>query len=82
MTTAVSLKEFRDHTDEIIDTVVESEETVIVTLADGRKFVLVPGAEWQSMDETSYLTSTAENRAALTQSLKEAVEGKTFEIDL
>lgn len=82
MTTAVSLKEFRAHTDDIIDTVVEGEETVIVTLADGRKFVLVPGAEWQSMDETAYLTSTANNRAALAQSLNEAASGKTVEVDL
>ena len=82
VTTAISLKEFRAHTDEIIDTVVESEETVIVTLADGRKFVLVPGAEWQSMDETSYPASTANNRAALAQSLTEAAQGKTVEVDL
>ncbi len=82
MTTAVSLKEFRAKTDEILDAVIEREETVIVTLADGRKFALVPGAEWQSMDETAYLTSTAENRAALSQSLKEAAEGKTIEVDL
>lgn len=82
MTTAISLKEFRAKTDEILDTVIEGEETVIVTLADGRKFALVPGVEWQSMDETSYLTSTAENRAALSQSLKEAAEGKTIEVDL
>lgn len=82
MTTAVSLKEFRAHTDDIIDTVVEGEETVIVTLADGRKFVLVPGAEWQSMDETAYLTATPNNRAALTQSLNEATSGKTVEVDL
>ena len=82
MTTAISLKEFRAKTDEILDTVIEGEETVIVTLADGRKFALVPGAEWQSMDETSYLTSTVANRAALLQSLKEAAEGKTVEVDL
>ncbi len=82
MTTAVSLKEFRAHTDDIIDTVVEGEETVIVTLADGRKFVLVPGAEWQSMDETAYLTATANNRAALSQSLNEAASGKTVAVDL
>lgn len=82
MTTAVSLKEFRAKTDEILDTVIEGEETVIVTLADGRKFALVPGAEWQSMDETSFLTSTAANRAALSQSLKEAAEGKTTELNL
>ena len=57
-------------------------ETVIVTLADGRKFALVPGAEWQSLDETSYLTSTPGNRAALAQGLKEVAEGKTVEVDL
>ncbi len=82
MTTAVSLKEFRAKTDEILDSVIEGEETVIVTLADGRKFALVPGAEWQSLDETAYLTSTPENRAALAQSLKEVAEGKTVEVDL
>ena len=81
MTTAISLTEFRAHTDEIIDTVVEGEETVIVTLVDGRKFVLVPGAEWQSMDETSYLASTASNRAALAKSLAEAAQGKTVEVN-
>jgi prevent-host-death family protein len=81
MTTAVSIKEFRARTDEILDTVIEGEETVIVTLADGRKFVLVPGAEWQSMDESAYLTSTAANRAALAKSLKEAADGRTVEVD-
>ncbi len=82
MTTAISLKEFRAKTDEILDTVIEGEETVIVTLADGRKFALVPGAEWQSLDETSYLTSTPGNRSALAQGLKEVAEGKTVEVDL
>jgi prevent-host-death family protein len=82
MTTAVSIREFRAKTDEILDTVVESQETVIVTLADGRKFVLVPGAEYESLDETSYLTSTAANRAALAQGVREANEGKTVEVDL
>ena len=82
MTTAVSIAEFRSRTDEILDAVIEGEETVIVTLTDGRKFVLVPAAEWQSMDETAYLTSTAANRAALAQSLKEAEEGRTVEVNL
>ena len=57
MTTAVSLKEFRAKTDEILDSVIEG-------------------------DETAYLTSTPENRAALAQSLKEVAEGKTVEVDL
>jgi len=82
MTTAVSMKEFRAKTDEILDTVVESQEIVIVTLADGRKFALVPGAEYESLDETSYLTSTAANRAALALGVKEANEGKTVEVNL
>lgn len=82
MTTAVSIKEFRAKTDEILDTVVEGQETVIVTLADGRKFALVPGAEYESLDETSYLTSTAANRAALAQGVREANDGKTVEVDL
>ena len=82
MATAVSLNEFRARVDDIIDTVVNGEEAVVVTLADGRKFVLVPGGEWQSMVETSYLSSTANNRAALVQSLHEALEGHTVEVEL
>lgn len=82
MTTAISLKEFLAKTDEILETVIEGEETVIVTLADGRKFALVPGAEWQSLDETAYLTSTPGNRSALAQGLQEVAEGKTVEVDL
>jgi len=82
MTTAVSITEFRNRTNEILDAVVEGEETIIVTLDDGRKFVLVPGPEWQSMDETAYLTSTTANRAALTQSLREAAERRTIELEL
>jgi len=34
------------------------------------------------MDETAYLTSTAANRAALWQSLKEAEDGRTVEVEL
>ena len=82
MTTAVSLKEFRANTDEILDTVIEGQETVIVTLVDGRKFVLMPGAEYASLDETSYLTSTSANREALAQGIREANEGKTVEVEL
>ena len=55
---------------------------MVVTLDGGRHFVLVPGSEWRSMDETAYLTSTAANRAALSQSLKEAEDGRTVEVEL
>lgn len=82
MTITVSITEYRNRTDEILDTVIEGEETVVVTLADGRNFVLVPGPEWRSMDETAYLTSTAANRGALLQSLKEAEEGRIVEAEL
>ena len=82
MTITVSITEYRNRTDEILDAVIEGEETVVVTLADGRNFVLVPGPEWRSMDETAYLTSTAANRAALLQSLKEAEEGRIVEVEL
>ena len=82
MATALSLNEFRARVDDIIDTVVNGEEAVVVTLADGRKFVLILSDEWQSMVETSYHSSTANNRAALVQSLHEALEGHTVEVEL
>ncbi|MGH2579138.1 MAG: type II toxin-antitoxin system Phd/YefM family antitoxin, partial [Actinomycetota bacterium] len=55
MTITVSITEYRNRTDEILDAVIEGEETVVVTLADGRNFVLVSDPEWRSMDETAYL---------------------------
>jgi prevent-host-death family protein len=82
MTTAVSIKEFRARTDEILDTVVEGQETVIVTLSDGRKFALVPGDEYESLDETSYLTSTEANRKSLAHGVRDANDGKTVKVDL
>jgi len=82
MTSAVFITEFRNRADEILDAVIEGEETVIVTLRDACKFVLVPGTEWQSMDETAYLTSTAVNRVALSQSLEEVAERRTVEAEL
>jgi prevent-host-death family protein len=81
VTITVSITEYRKRTDEILDAVIAGEETVAVTLADGRNFVLVPGSERQNMEETAYLTSTAANRAALSQSLKEAEDGRTVEVD-
>jgi len=36
----------------------------------------------QSMDESTYLISTAGNRAALTQGLRDATEGKIIDVDL
>jgi prevent-host-death family protein len=82
VTITVSITGYRNRTDETLDAVIKGEETVVVTLADGRKFVLVPVSEWQSMDETAYRTSSAANRAALSQSLKEAEGGRTVEIEL
>lgn len=82
MTTAISIKEFRAKTDEILDSVVEDEETIIVTLADGRKFALIPDCDFLSFDETAYLTSTEANRTALALGLQEAASGKTVKIEL
>lgn len=82
MASAVPITELRNRTDEILDAVIDREEGVIVILPDGRKFVLLPDPEWQSMDETAYLTSTAINRVALSQSLEEAAEGRTVVVDL
>lgn len=39
-------------------------------------------ADLQSSDETAYLNSTPENRAALARSLKEAAAGQTVKVDL
>ena len=80
MAISISIEEFQNKTEEIVRNVLEGEETVVVSLADGRSFALIPEQDFSSFDETAYLNSTAANRAALAQSLKEAAEGKTVKV--
>ena len=82
MSTIVSPIEFHAHTDDTIGNMMETGTIVTVAHPDGRDFVLAPGSEWRSMVESAYLTSTTNNRIALAQSLKEADQGATVDVDL
>lgn len=82
MVTAIPFDEFRARIDEVLDTVIETEETVIVVMKDGRKVVLLPERQYASLDETSYLVSTMANRTALAQGMREANEGKMSDVNL
>ena len=80
VTISISIDEFQTKTPEIVRNVLEGEETVVVRLADGRSFALVPDVDYQSFDETAYLNSAAANRAALARSLQESSYGKTVKV--
>ena len=80
MTTAITLEDLQRRTPEIMQELLEKEETVVVRLADGRCVALVPDVDYETFDETAHLLSTPANRAALAQSLQEDAEGKTVEV--
>ena len=82
MSAAITIEDLQSNAEQVLRNVVESEETALVTLPDGRAVAIVPDVDFQICDETAYLNSTPENRAALAESLKQAEEGKTVQVEL
>ena len=82
MSATITIEDFRAHTERVLRRVMENEETTLVAMTDGRAFALVPDADFPICDETAYLNSTPENRAALAKSRGRAEEGETVNIEL
>lgn len=54
-----------------MDQVNDDHEPVIVTRAKGKPVVMVSLEDWASMDETTYLTASPANKAALDRAIAE-----------
>ncbi|MCF6346873.1 MAG: type II toxin-antitoxin system Phd/YefM family antitoxin [Flavobacteriaceae bacterium] len=66
-----------------LDLVTDSLETIVIPRSnedDG--IVIMPLSEYNSLIETNYLTSTENNRARLSHSLKEIENNDLIETDL
>ena len=72
----ISSTDLRANLSSVMDRVNDDHEPVIVTRAGGRPVVMVSLEDWSSMDETTYLTASPANKAALERAIREGREGK------
>ncbi|MEW6416408.1 MAG: type II toxin-antitoxin system Phd/YefM family antitoxin [Pseudomonadota bacterium] len=79
---AIAFTQFRKHLTEVVEEVCDTGEPLTVTRADGRDVVILPAAEWASMQETMHLLSNPENAARLKASIEAAERGEFVEVDL
>lgn len=67
----LSYSETRARLKEVMDTVVDDHAPVVVTRKRGEAVVMVSLADWQSMEETLHLLSTAANATRLKAAIEE-----------
>ena len=71
----ISSTDLRANLSSVMDRVNDDHEPVIVTRAGGKPVVLVSLEDWSSMDETTYLTASPANKAALDKAIAEWKSG-------
>lgn len=67
----LSSTDLRKNLSKEMDRVNDDHEPVIVTRAKGKPVVMVSLEDWASMDETTYLTASPANKAALDRAIAE-----------
>lgn len=67
----LSSTDLRANLSSVMDQVNDDHEPVIVTRAKGKPVVMVSLEDWASMDETTYLTASPANKAALDKAIAE-----------
>ena len=80
--TAISFSRFRKNPAKIIEAVVDNEEPVTVTRADGKDVVIVPLADFDSWKETLHLLRSRKNAKRLRDSLRQIGRGEVVERDI
>ncbi|MCL4187706.1 MAG: type II toxin-antitoxin system prevent-host-death family antitoxin [Rhodobacteraceae bacterium] len=72
----LSSSELRANLSSVMDRVNDDHEPVIVTRAKGKPVVMVSLEDGASMDETTYLMASPENRRQLLAAIADADEGR------
>ena len=72
----VNYSDFRNHLAENLNSVNNDREIVVVSRTKGKNVVVMDLEEYNSIQETLHLTSTAVNRNRLAESITEMNEGK------
>lgn len=71
----VNFSDFRNNLAENLNTVNEDHEIVVVSRTKGKNVVVMDLDDYNSMQETLYLTSTTANRKRLTEAIAEMNRG-------
>jgi len=72
----VNYSDFRNHLAENLNSVNNDREIVVVSRTKSKNVVVMDLEEYNSIQETLHLTSTAVNRNRLAESITEMNEGK------
>lgn len=71
----INFSDFRNRLAENLNAINEDREIVVVSRSKGKNVVVMDLEEYNSIQETLHLTSTAANRARLTEALSEMNSG-------
>ena len=65
----------------VMDKVVQDRVPVIISRRKAEPIVMISLSEWNAMQETVYLNSTAANRTAFDRAMTDADSGKLIEVE-
>jgi antitoxin YefM len=81
---AIDVKTFseaRANLKSVMDQVVEDHMPVIISRRKAEPVVMMSLSDWNSLQETNYLNSTAANRAALDEAIAQLAAGDVVEVE-
>lgn len=79
---AANFSEFRNGLKSYLDDVEENNETVIIKRSKGNGAVLISLEEYNSMQETMYLSSSRKNANHILEGIGEVKSGKRKEVSV
>ena len=73
---AVTQTELKTNIKQLLDNVVQNEDTIVVTRSNRENVVIISEAEYNSWQETNFLMKNESNRKALSESLASVKRGE------
>ena len=73
---AVTQTELRTNIKQLLDNVVQNDDTIVVTRSNRENVVIISEAEYNSWQETNFLMKNENNRKALSESLASVKRGE------